>query len=220
MYMQWAAACCREKRWTGCRCNMSVVAVKNWSNPQHLSWSASSIPASRGTSCTLRPLQSDDQGRDGKWALHLTKWIGAIENEKNESLIHHRWTRTVRVGSREGGGSSTRWVHLRCAGLQLLHPLASLWLSYTCEPKAVARSHDYLTEILKEKCFLCPFSIYWHGWFIFARPSIRYEGKTPTGSVVKCHTDTPQVNVHSIGFLMGLAQHSTFIHIWVLKKNT
>lgn len=130
----------------------------------------------------------------------------------------------MRVGSREVGGSSTRWVHLRCAGFQLLHPLASLWLSYTCEPKAVTRSDDHsycFDRNSKGKAFfLCPFSIYLHGWFIFARPSVRYEGKTPTGSVVKCHTNTPQVNIHAKGFLMGLAQHSTFIHIWVLKKKT
>lgn len=61
--MQCAMACCREKRWTGCRCSMSVVAVKNWSKPQHLSWSASTMPASTGTSCALRPLETH-RGRE------------------------------------------------------------------------------------------------------------------------------------------------------------
>lgn len=108
---------------------MSVVAVKNWSKPQHLSWSASSMPASSGTSCTLSPLQSI---------------IAEVENEHSkkrklkEGCIYHRWTRTVTVGSREVGGSSTRWVHLRRAGFQLSHPLASRWLSYACKATPVA----------------------------------------------------------------------------------
>lgn len=209
MYTQWAAACCREKRWTGCRCNMSVVAVKNWSKPQHLSWSASSMPASSGISCTLRPLQSDKKERHEIIQEGRTK-----KNEFPQLVTQHRWTQTVRVGSREVGGSSTRWVHLRCAGSQLLHPLASLWWSYTCKPNQwVSESFSQinsltvtvLKELLKIIHFLYPICIYLHGWFIFARPSIWYEGKTPTCGVVKSHTNTPQVNTHSIGFLMGLA---------------
>lgn len=46
------------------------------------------------------------------------------------------------------------------------------------------------------------------------------EGKTASGGVVKCHTNTPEVNTHSIGLLMSLAQHSTFIHVWVLQTDT
>lgn len=190
---------------------MSVVAVKNWSKPQHLSWSASSIPASSGTSCTLSPLQPI---------------IAEVENEHwetrkmNESFIYHRWTRTARVGSCEVGGSSTRWVHLQRAGFQLSHPLASLWLSCTCQATPATQSDDQVFGFDRNPMiFSHPFSIYLHNQFIFAWPSIWYEGKTPTSSVVKSHADTPQVNIHSIGLLVGLAQHGSFIHIWVLRNN-
>lgn len=187
---------------------MSVVAVKNWSKPQHLSWSASSIPASSGTSCTLSPLQSI---------------IAEMENEHwnttKMTFIHHRRTRTVRAGSREVGGSSTRWVHLQCAGFQLSHPLASLWLSYACKAKPVTHSDDQLFCFDRELIFFFLHLLDSHNLFIFAWTSIGYEGKTPTGSVVKCHANTPQVNIHSVGFLMGLAQHGSFIHIWVLQNN-
>lgn len=37
--------------------------------------------------------------------------------------------------------------------------------------------------------------------------------------MVKCHTNTPQVYTHAIGFLMRLTQHSTFVHVWVLHTH-
>ena len=61
---------------------------------------------------------------------------------------------------------------------------------------------------------------YLHGGLVPAGPSVRREGKTPSGSVVKCHTDTPQVYAHAVGLLMRLTQHSALIHVRVLHTET
>lgn len=58
--------------------------------------------------------------------------------------------------------------------------------------------------------------VFLHGQFVLSRSSVRYEGESPGGGVVKCHTDTPQIHAHAIGFLMRLAQYGTFIHVWML----
>lgn len=58
-----------------------------------------------------------------------------------------------------------------------------------------------------------------HGHFVLSRPSVRYEGETPGGSVVKRHADTPQVHAHAVGFLMRLTQHGAFVHVWMLHTH-
>lgn len=81
------------------------------------------------------------------------------------------------------------------------------------------------TQCCHQKCMVrnSPLEIQYshlHRLLVPTRSSIWYEGKTPSGSVVKCHANTPQVYIHSIGFLMRFTQHSTFIHVGVLHTDT
>lgn len=55
-----------------------------------------------------------------------------------------------------------------------------------------------------------------HGEFVFTGSFKRCERETPRGRVVQGDADAPQVDTHSVGFLMGLTEHSPFIHVWVL----
>lgn len=50
------------------RCRMSLVSAKNWSNPQHFSWSASKMLARTGVSRLCRPL---DQKKTNQKTSHL-----------------------------------------------------------------------------------------------------------------------------------------------------
>lgn len=76
---------------------------------------------------------------------------------------------------------------------------------------------------LTQASVVASLTVFLHGQFVLSRASKRYEGESPGGSVVKSHTDTPQVYAHTVRFLMMFAQHSAFIHVWMLythKKNT
>lgn len=80
----------------------------------------------------------------------------------------------MRVGSREVGGSSTRWLHLQCAGFQRSLPSASLWLSYTCRAEP-AISCSALAEMLKEIVFFFLHLLTWLVYFCVALHMVRRE---------------------------------------------
>lgn len=61
--MRWEDACCRENTSTTILCKMSLVPAKNWSNPQHFSWSTSRILAKMGISWSFSPLQQQGNKR-------------------------------------------------------------------------------------------------------------------------------------------------------------
>lgn len=61
--MRWEDACCRENTSTTILCKMSLVPAKNWSNPQHFSWSTSRMLAKMGISWSFSPLQQRGKER-------------------------------------------------------------------------------------------------------------------------------------------------------------
>lgn len=103
------------------RCKISLVSAKNWSKPQHFSWSASRMLASTGVRRLCRPL--------GHTNTHQTRFSSLTEPNRTVWTLRLTW----RGCRRSASLNSTRSSRSQISDGPRSRRTASLWWSYTCQ---------------------------------------------------------------------------------------